>query len=283
MIVVSIIKSVIYYFNFGNFPFGNSDMVSKLLVLERPYAGFYAVCGTLLSFYLIKYMPGYKRLLMASAALCVFFILLVAARMSLLSLVVILGIYLMFYASISVSQKGLIILFGVICLGASLYFSKSMQERFFINSNRQTAIDYEPRVVIWDCTYDLLSDADYNAVFGFNSYKTLESKFLSCYDTKITYNQSKKDYFLVTKFNSHNQFYDYMLAHGFIGLLLLMCFMVTLFFTIRKNFYYLSIVFALTLFMVVENIFFRQMGCYIFSIFTALLLINNNHIIDEED
>lgn len=282
-VVVSIIKSLIYYAAHGNFPFNIGLEVNEILILERPYAGFYAVAGTLLSLYLIPKMPRYRWLLVAAAGLCVFFIVFIAARMSLISLVICLGIYIMFYARMKLFVRLLMAFAGLVLVSGAVFLNKNLYNRLFVDQTMDTTLDYEPRVVIWQCAYDLLHNPDYNPVFGFPSNKVLENEYVDCFSGKITNNETKRAWFIKVKFNSHNQFHDYMLAHGFAGLLLLAGFMLMLLYHVRRNFVYFSIVLSLIFFMAVENIFFRQMGCYIFSIFIALLLINNNQIIDEED
>ena len=75
-VVVSVFLIAKYYTSFGNLPFTSGEMVNNLLMLERPYAGFYAVAGVVFSFDLIKHYPKYKNLLIGSGILLTLFIVL---------------------------------------------------------------------------------------------------------------------------------------------------------------------------------------------------------------
>jgi len=269
-VIVSFFMALSYYIQFGSLPFTTGETVNTLMVLERPYAGYYAFAGALLSFNLMKHLPKYKKALIACILLCTIFIVFIAARMSFLSLLLCVPLYLLFYAKIS--KK---IIFGIIGGGALavlllFMFNKNIAERFYVNKSLQTASDYEPRMVIWDCAYHMLSNSNFNSLFGFSSNKIIEDNYLDCYSQKID-NPSKRNWFITTKFNSHNQFNDYLLAHGFIGLLLLSGFMGYLMFYARKSFTYTAITMGLVLFLVVENVLHRQMGCYIFITFATIV------------
>jgi len=269
-VIVSIFMALSYYIKFGSLPFTTGETVNTLMVLERPYAGFYAFAGALLSFDLIKYLPKYEKALISSILVCAFFIVFVVARMSFLSLLLCVPLYILFYAKIPKKVTLGIIGGGALAVLLLFMFNKNIAERFYVNKSLETASDYEPRVVIWDCGYHMLSDSNFNMFFGFSSNKVIEDNYLDCYSQKID-NPSKRNWFITTNFNSHNQFNDYLLAHGFIGLLLLCGFMGYLIYYARKSFPYTAITLGLVLFLLVENVLHRQMGCYIFSTFVTIV------------
>ncbi len=122
---------------------------------------------------------------------------------------------------------------------------------------------------------------DFNVVFGYSSNTIVENNYVNCY-AKTIKNESKKAYFTETKFNSHNQFIDMYLNNGLIGLLLFVSFFITLFYAVKDNFFDVATLLSIVLFLLVENVLHRQTGCYIFSIFAALLLMRN-HTINDED
>ncbi|MES2487346.1 MAG: O-antigen ligase family protein [Bacteroidota bacterium] len=280
-ILVSFVLFGVYFAKFGMLPFNTGAEVNKLLVLERPYAGFYALAGVMLCLHLIPSLPRYKWALRAAAAVAVCFIICIAARLSLLSLAIISIVYLFFYSKIPV--KGRIALLGAMAclLTVFIFFSGNLSKRFFVNESVATAIDYEPRFVIWNCAWHMLERPDYNYIVGFCNNNKVQDYYVQCFDQKIS-KPSKKEYYLETRFNSHNQFNDFMLVHGLPGFLLLVAFMGWLFIYVKKSFALAAIALGLTLFMLVENVLHRQMGCYIFSIFVAILLIPVNAGYDKD-
>jgi len=290
--VISIVATVIvslaliakYYFETSLLPFHDGEMVNKLLVLERPYAGFYAVAGVFISLGLIRSLPRYKIALIVNVLLLVFFIILIAARISFVSLIIALGLYVLFYYKISGLKKAGIILCSVIAIAVVFSINKNIAERFFIKSSLEEAIkasDFEARLVIWPCAYNMAQNNDFNVLFGYPSHAVIINNFVDCYTHTIKGNDSKKAYFIETKFNSHNQFIDSYLSSGSIGLILFLSFFISLFFKVRFSFCDVALLIALILFLLVENVLHRQTGCYIFSIFTALLLMRNTNVNDE--
>ena len=271
-ILVSFVLFGVYFVKFGVLPFNTGSEVNKLLVLERPYAGFYALAGVVLCLHLIPSLPRYKWALRAAAAVAVCFIICIAARLSLLSLAIISIVYLFFYSKIPV--RGRVALLGATaCLiTVFIFFSGNLSKRFFINESVATAIDYEPRFVIWNCAWHMLEEPDYNYIVGFCNNIKVEGYYLQCFSDTIS-NPGKKAYYLETNFNSHNQFNDFMLVHGIIGFLLLVSLTVSVFISVRHNFAWTALFMGLTFFMLVENVLHRQMGCYFFSIFFSILLL----------
>jgi O-antigen ligase len=271
-VLATLVLAAKYYFEFGMLPFGNGEVVNTLMLLERPYAGFLAVAGALFSLSLIKEYPRHTKLLVACCIMAIAFILIIAARLSFLTLIVLAFIYALFYYPAAVGRK---IIFMAVCLGAvSLVFvlNRNIADRFFVKESLEVATDYEPRVVIWPCAYDLAQQDDFNPLFGYPGNTIVENRYVDCYTSSITNNQDKNEYFRKERFNSHNQFIDFYLTTGIIGLVLFIGFFAALFIRVKRDFAYTAILMATVLFLMVENVLHRQMGCYIFSIFVALLL-----------
>lgn len=283
-ILATIFLSLKYYFEFGSLPFGNGEVVNTLIPMERPYAGFYAVVGAIFSFGLTKRYKAYKWLFLASGIASVLFIIVISARISFLTLVVLGVVYLLFYLKIPFSRKLLLVAIGFCGIASIFIFNKNIAERFFIKSNLkeslEVASDYEPRLVIWPCAYDQACQPNFSVLFGYPNNTTIVDNYVDCYTQKIE-NESKNAYFRNSKFNSHNQFIDFFLSEGLIGFLLFTAFCISLFYKVRVSFPDVALWLSLIFFLLVENVLHRQTGCYIFSIFTALLLMRNTTINDE--
>lgn len=274
-ILCSVFLITLFFIKHHILPFSNTAEVNELLLLERPYIGFIAVLGLLLAVERAITVVKYKYLWAINALLLFLFILLISARISIITLFLLVGIYLIFYAKISWVKKGAFLVSFVLLFGIIVLTNKNISERFFIKSNLEESLkvasDYEPRIVIWNCAYAMTQKSDYNSVIGFDGYQTISNNFLDCYSSTIE-NPSKKEYFLTENFNSHNQFIDFYLIGGLIGVLLFFTFFIKLIIEVKTNFFQMAIVISFLLFFCVENIFYRQFGCYLFGIFILILL-----------
>jgi O-antigen ligase len=280
-IISSVFLISLFYLKQHVLPFSNTAEVNELLILERPYIGFITVLGFFLSIERAKHSMRFKYLWVINAVLLFLFILLISARISIITLFVLSIVYLLFYAKLSWVKKGMFLISFVVFFGLIILTNKNISERFFVKSNLKESLkvasDYEPRIVIWNCAYSMTQKTNYNPLIGFKGYKEISNNFLDCYASTIE-NLSKKEYFLAEKFNSHNQFIDFYLVGGFIGLGLFIAFFIKLFIEVRSNFFQTAIVISFLLFFCVENIFYRQFGCYLVGIFILILSHLNKEI-----
>lgn len=88
------------------------------------------------------------------------------------------------------------------------------------------------------------------------------------------YYQFEGNAFARNRFNTHNQYFDYLLSHGLIGLVLLLTMMIVpLYQSIRGNDpIMMSFIILIILCMLTENILSRQAGIVFYGFFNALLL-----------
>jgi O-antigen ligase len=274
-ILSSVFLISLFYFKHHTLPFSNTAEVNELLILERPYIGFITVLGFFMAIEKAVNANRFKIFWIVNAVLLFLFIVLISARISIITLFVLSIIYLLFYAKISWLKKGIFLVSFVVFFGLLVVTNKNISERFFVKSNLEESLkvasDYEPRIVIWNCAYNMTKKSDYNNIIGFKGYNEIANNFLDCYANTIE-NPSKKEYFLTEKFNSHNQFLDFYLIGGLFGLLLFLAFFIKLLIEVRSNFFQMAIVVSFLLFFSVENIFYRQFGCYLFGIFILILL-----------
>ena len=280
-ILSSVFLITIFYLKNHTLPFSNTAEVNELLILERPYIGFITVLGFFLSIEKARFSIRFKHLWIVNAILLFLFILLISARISIITLFVISIIYLLFYAKINWAKKAMFLISFIVFFGLIVLTNKNISERFFVKSNLEESLkvasDYEPRIVIWNCAYSMTQKSNYNPLIGFEGYKKISNNFLECYSNTIE-NLSKKEYFLTEKFNSHNQLIDFYLIGGLIGLGLFIAFFTKLFIEVKKNFFQTAIVVSFLLFFCVENIFYRQFGCYLVGIFILILSHIKNEI-----
>jgi O-antigen ligase len=92
-----------------------------------------------------------------------------------------------------------------------------------------------------------------------------------CYVSKIEPGRTKKiNYYKTEKFNTHNQFLDIWLIAGLPGLSILLALFIVPFLKQKTYSEMLTVLVLFFLFMLVENIFQRQIGCFLFGIFLGL-------------
>lgn len=274
-VLISIYNIVIYFLNYHYLPFNDGWAVNALLILERPYAGVFSLISIIISFELYRTSTKFRYFYFLSILISIFFIFLISARISIITLILLLIIYLLFYFKKKITYK--LFLFTGIFLTVLLtvLLNKNLSQRFFIQKNIESTIQVakasEPRVIIWDCAFEMIKSTNFNQFSGLSSYNQINYNFKECYGKSIE-NSDRKHWFLNKEYNSHNQFIHFYLIGGIIGFLLFFIFIVHSLFYSRNNFYGFSIILTLTLFLFVENLFERQFGTYIFIIFFSLYI-----------
>lgn len=279
-ILVSLFKVGRFYFFFNYLPFADDWATNHVLVLERPYAGLYSILAIIISFDLFVKNRNIKSKTLYGICffLSLFFIFFIAIRISILTFFLLAFIYVFFYMRISRLKRVSLILLSLAFFLLILQINKNISKRFFINETieqtKEQIKNFEPRVVIWDCALGIYDEKDFSALFGLESNASISNKLVACYDKSLE-DYNRRNWFLNVKFNTHSQFIDFFLIGGFVGIMLLSSFLIKSFLVIRTNFYALAILFSFMMSMSIENIFHRQFGCLIFSIFTAIYISRN--------
>ena len=267
----------LYYLKNNSIPLGNSSLVSELLITHRPYFGFICFLGVICSADLINAAKAQKEAVFyrTTIALFVIFIYLIVARLALGLAFIYLFVILL--SKIKFYKKKTILLIGVFISVILLLVvnNKNLKKRFHIQSTYTNTIkvisNQEPRFVIWDCFIELITQPNFNYLSGYNDVQNIQSDLNNCYNNSIE-NVSKKEYYLETKFNTHNQFFDFFLQGGVIGLSLFLLIFGYSFYLCRFNFMALFVIASFMLFLIVENLFHRQLGIYLVGVFIPLLL-----------
>jgi len=271
---------VTYYFKFNKFLPFEGEVINEVLGMERPYLGFISVIAIIISLQLSKYNIKYKKVGIAYAIYISAFIFIISARISALTVLFITVIFLFFYFKISLKKKLFFFLFSLFFIFTFILLNKNLRERFFITTNYEKSIEklnrHEPRMIIWNCSYNIINSKDFNPLFGLNSEKEVEKRYLNCYDQTMT-NRNRANYFISTKKNSHNQFIDIFLTSGIFGLLIFCIFFAHQFYLYKHEFFKIALLIAIILFLIVENVLRRQIGVYLFILIISLINIPINH------
>ncbi|MBW1293913.1 hypothetical protein GBO31_00230 [Aquimarina litoralis] len=271
-VIISMGSIFMYIYKTGDFNFSSGKAINEVLILERVYIAFLCVISFVVSLDLFKH---YRKLMLLNIAVLVVFVLLIAARMALISIVLIAFLYMIKKLD---KRKVLIVLgLGTILLAGFFMTNKNLQNRFFYkdqdNSFMKNLAIWEPRMVIWPCVYDITKKENYNMINGLASYNLQEKELLDCYDRSIDHKE-KREWFLFIKYNTHNQFLDFLLVSGILGLIIFVSFFVFAFWKNRHSFFSVSLILSFLLIGLVENYFHRQVGVYCFGVFLIFLMEN---------
>lgn len=262
------------YLSNPNFNLKEGSLVNKLLIVERPYLGFTCVLSILILMFLIQKAPKFKKIFLLLILAFAGYIIFISARLALISLIIVLLTYFIGYAKLNWRYKIISFLLIIMSFFGFNFINPTLADRFLIFSEidfqSEQIKDYEPRVIIWQCASKIIKDDNYNKFFGMVSTEKLSDNLTACYKTDEG-NLVRRDFFVKTKFNTHNQYLDLFITTGFFGIILLMLLGLGLLYENHKNFYVIGIVLALGLFLLTENGLSRQMGVYLIS--TVLVLI----------
>jgi len=265
----SLINILIYVNEQGGFIFSLGQMVNELLVSERLYIG---LCSVISFVFLIEEFrqsktKTAKALILSMIFVIVFFTFLIAARIAIITILVIMVLYIMTH----LSKKNKVFATLALILFTTIFFTynQNLTKRFFRADDkyRKTFFDkiakHEPRFIIWNCSLDIIKN-DLNYVLG-NGFNTVKDQLVVCYKNEIKIDH-KRDWFVESRFNSHNQFLDLLMSSGILGLILFLMMLIYTYKESKRDFYAMALMSSVLLILSVDNIFHRQIGNYLFAI-----------------
>lgn len=278
-IVISLYHLYFFYMQEGEFNFASGSVINDVLIIDRLYLGFLCVLSIISSIALIgdKY-SDYNKWYFTNIVLCVGFVLLISSRIAIILLLVLFFLKI-FYAKRKVEY--IFFFIGIMSIiTVAFMMNKNLSQRFFYTHSTQKQKSYielfeqwEPRVVIWACNIDIMQKEDF-MLKGIGFYDT-KDELANCYEETV-FPERRKDYFVQRRFNSHNQFIDFMLSSGIIGLSMFLWIYLSFFRKNWKRFFPTALLLAMFLFTNVESIFHRQLGGYLFGIVMIFLLMEQN-------
>jgi O-antigen ligase len=203
----------------------------------------------------------------------------ISARISAITLIFIFILYFIFYLKTSLIKKAILTIIFFSLISGLVSINNNIRERFFLTGSFNEFMIklnlHEPRVVIWDCAFDISQRDDFNPLIGFSSKLEIENLFKECFGEKIS-NKYRASYFFESINNSHNQFINTYLVSGLIGLILFSSFFILQLIQHRRIFFKTAMLISLIFFLLVENMLSREFGVYIFCL--TILLIETDWI-----
>ncbi|WP_179334000.1 O-antigen ligase family protein [Winogradskyella costae] len=281
---ISIFNLANYTLGVGSFEIASGQHINDLLFIERLYFGFLNSLSVAFSLKIWSKIPKkYRLFLTVNMLLSACLLFLVVSRMAIIT-VLLLFMIKVFYET---SLKKSLITITLICgsVAAFFLFNDNLAKRFMYvdkaNDFFYKIREWEPRYVIWNCAFSQVTSPEHKLLIGDGFNKTQEN-LNNCY----SHSMSKKErvaYFLDTQFNTHNQYLDLLLSKGLIGLAI---FLFLIYWLIRQNnkdINQLNILLVLVLFALIENLFHRQIGVYLFALILIVLtpIKSEDNLLDE--
>tara|TARA_R110002072_G_scaffold7503_2_gene40382 strand:- start:115872 stop:117020 length:1149 start_codon:yes stop_codon:yes gene_type:complete len=279
-IIFSLVKIIIGVYQGTEFEFLNSGNLIEAMLVDRIYLGLLCVLSIIASYSLLQrtYRPANKYYV-AAIILNVIFILLIVSRIAIIALIVLFVLGLFYRRS-----KGAQVLFVVatLIMGLALTFILNNDFRkkiLYTPTNTESqglvanTLEMEPRTIIWNCALKI-SELNDTFVKGLGFANTNE-ELVNCYQDTID-DEDKRAWLVATKYNTHNQFLDIFLATGLLGTILFVGFIVFVFLRNKRQFFPTALLGSFVLFLLVENLFHRQIGAYYVGFVLILLLIKES-------
>lgn len=253
------------------FDLSEGGTVYELLIIHRPYFAFLTVLSV---YFILKWIrAGQSRWYYVLVAFTLGFCFFISAKMGILLHLFLIGHH-VFKSFKTLKLKHVLLLLSIVAIAGLVLVNNSyMKKRLRIQDDLETTIqkfkEYEIRTIIWDCSATLL---ERHWVSGVNTHEQLVPMLTDCYLSKIDpeLKPKKYTYYKTEQFNTHNQFVDILLISGIIGLLIFLSFFI--YPMLNRELYKdtLTILFLFACFMLVENVFQRQLGCFLFGAFLGL-------------
>jgi len=267
------INIINYYLNSFELLISKSS-VEDLFITQRLYLGFFTVISAILL--LNIYQTSISKAQKYSSLLLIIYFLFVLFLISSRSALIILAVVFLtttFY-QLSSSKSILLIIAAGLIFSTIIFTNKNLSSRFLYSEDsiRSSFIDkiktHEPRYDIWKFSFQVFKE-EKPYFFGIGTFKTQE---LLASKYQLMPIEKRKNWFIERNFNTHNQYIDIIISYGIIGLLIFLVFVKEIVKFSLKNIHSLNLVISLFLFLIVENIFHRQLGSFIFALTLVLAL-----------
>ncbi len=273
-VLISYVNLVSNYMTNSDFNISFGNLITELLVTERVYIGFMCVLSFIWS---LELLEKNKKLMILNIAMIVCFVFLIGARISIISIILI--SLLKIIGNYNYKKAVMIVAGGVLFIVSFFALNPSLQERFFHSHQKGTLVQrikgWEHRFQIWECAYGMFKngkDESRNHTFGYQSFNITNNRLLDCYKS-IPNDEIKRNYYVSTKFNTHNQFVDILLSSGFVGLTIF-TFIFISGFSFKGNTFNNFLLITVILLAMVENFMYRQIGVYLFGLILTVIATN---------
>ena len=270
-IFYSLVKITFLIINTASFNFAKGPVINETLPVQRLYLGL--LCTISLILVLERFFKKRRKMYLILALTFIVFVFLIAARIAMLSAIVII-IYYSFIKLRSIQRY--FALFLILAVTSTAIFSNDNLSKRVLHLDdnlRESYIDkiamHEPRFLIWKYSYEVAKNT--NTILG-NGFRLTQEKLLTSY--RQIPQLKKREWFISKRFNSHNQYIDIFLSQGLLGFIIFLIFLFQLFISAKKSPTKTLLLISSLLFMLIYNNFHRLIGVFIFSILIVFILDN---------
>jgi len=270
-IFYSLVKITFLIINTASFNFAKGPVINETLPVQRLYLGL--LCTISLILVLERFFKKRRKMYLILALTFTVFVFLIAARIAMLSAIVII-IYYSFIKLRSIQRY--FALFLILAVTSTAIFSNDNLSKRVLHLDdnlRESYIDkiamHEPRFLIWKYSYEVSKNT--NTILG-NGFRLTQEKLLTSY--RQIPQLKKREWFISKRFNSHNQYIDIFLSQGLLGFIIFLIFLFQLFISAKKSPTKTLLLISSLLFMLIYNNFHRLIGVFIFSILIVFILDN---------
>ena len=270
-IFYSLVKITFLIINTASFNFAKGPVINETLPVQRLYLGL--LCTISLILVLERFFKKRRKMYLILALTFTVFVFLIAARIAMLSAIVII----IYYSFIKLrSIQSYFALFLILAVTSTAIFSNDNLSKRVLHLDdnlRESYIDkiamHEPRFLIWKYSYEVSKNT--NTILG-NGFRLTQEKLLTSY--RQIPQLKKREWFISKRFNSHNQYIDIFLSQGLLGFIIFLIFLFQLFISAKKSPTKTLLLISSLLFMLIYNNFHRLIGVFIFSILIVFILDN---------
>jgi O-antigen ligase len=280
-IVFSVVKIIVIINISEDIALGYSREVIEALLVDRLYLGLLSILSILVSVRSIskEYHPNNQYHLI-NIIVNILFVFLMVSKIAIIILAAVFVLR-MLYSKYKLA-KILAVAVSGICVAVLVFaYSNLKQDDYAVeggdrmeNSFLQNTVTWELRTTVWRCATEVI-ESEGLLLEGLGIKRTKES-LLACYDETIESNW-KRNRYMAMEYNSHNQFLDSYLSFGLFALLLLVGFLVLTFIKNTKHYFSMSVLVVMLGYLMVENVFYRQIGAYYVG-FMLIVLLSSNFI-----
>jgi len=282
---ISVFSLVNYTSEVGAFEIASGQHINDLLFIERLYFGFINSLSIAFSLKIWSKVPKkYRLFLVFNMLLSACMLFLVVSRMAIITVLLIFMIKVFYETNLKKSLITVALILGTVA--AFFLFNDNLAKRFLYVDKKNDFFykirEWEPRYVIWNCAFShLVNSSEHKLLIG-DGFGMTQENLNNCYINSMT-KKERIAYFLETRFNTHNQYLDLLLSKGLIGLAIFLFLIFSLIRLNNKDINQLNILLVLVLFALIENLFHRQIGVYLFALILIVLTPNKSedNLLDE--
>jgi len=245
----------------------NTDVTSQATIIQHPYFGILQLVALVFTLEHLRRVKNNKGIFYLLLFLFTLGVVVSSSRISYILYIIIITIYLTKF----ISRKKTTFVLILVASGLTMVIatSEAIQYKFSRSINLETS----PRLRLWNNAYMVLKHSE-NPIIGAGIGDYYKEKgdpyWLRGYVDKLN---EKNQYKGLNGYNPHNQYLEFILLNGVLGLVFLIMMGYLLFVTFKRNeFLSVSLILIITLFTLTESTLNRQYGVVLFSFLVSIIL-----------